>query len=103
MLVDGVALLVFPGVDELAAAFVDSSTSKLAVSPLLCNPVQLPSPLRCRLVPAVSVAPFDPAAELARVLVRAEMGADLFVPRKGVRTRRCQRQHHRASVVGAQV
>src|SRR5207237_1562375 len=86
-----------------AAAFVDSSTSTLAVSPLLCNPVQLPSPLWRRLVPAVGVALFDPAAELARVLVRAEMGADLFVPGKDVGARRRQRQHHRAATIGAEI
>jgi hypothetical protein len=57
MLVDGVASLMLSGKDELAAAFVDSSTSQLAVRSLLCNLVQLPSLLWRRLVPVVGVAP----------------------------------------------
>jgi hypothetical protein len=99
MLVDGVATLMLPGMDKLAAAFVDSSASKLAVCSLFCNPVQLPSPLWRRLVPTIGVAPIDPAAELARVLVRAEMGADLFVPGKDVGARRRQGRHYRAATI----
>src|SRR5215212_8274821 len=99
MLVECSALLVLPGVDELAAAFVDPSTPELTVRSLLRNPVQLPSPLRRLFVPIVGVAPIDPAAELARVLVRAEMGADLFVLGKDVGARRRQGRHYPAATI----